>query len=90
MLIYKGTLNNVYKKADFTDKTTGQTTIGKWQLEFLTKKEINKGEGFQTVLEKISIPGVAYPKEYIEQIGNEVQVNVDTMINNRQVILYGV
>jgi len=89
MLIFKGVLNNIYKKADYEDKKTGEVNLGKWQLEFITQREVNKGEGYQTVLEKISIPKERY-KEFANQVGNEVEVQVQAMVNNKSVILYGV
>jgi hypothetical protein len=89
MLVYKGVLNNVFKKANFEDKNTGEVKLGKYQLEFLTKKEVNKGEGFQTVLERISIPNELYSK-YANEVGEEVEVAVDTMVNKGNVVLYGV
>lgn len=86
MLVYKGTLSNLFKRPDF--EKDGEFKKGKWQLEFMTQKEILKGEGHQLVLERISIPDTLYPK-YIDKIGEEVEVNVGTIASGKSVILYG-
>lgn len=88
MLIYKGKLNNIFKRGDFQEKT-GEVKEGKYQLEFITQKEVIKGQGFETVIEKISIPDNLY-NEYKSKVGQEVQVKVGAMSSNKRVILYGV
>jgi len=89
MLVYKGTLNNVFKRANFENKTTGEMKQGKYQLEFLTKREVIKGQGFETVLEKISIPDEHYLK-YKNMVGKEVEVDVGAMASKNNVILFGI
>jgi len=85
----KGKLNNIFKRGDYTNKDTGETKEGKYQLEFMTQKEVIKGAGFETVIEKISIPDELYPK-YKDMIGKDIVVNVGAMAQNRRVIFYGV
>ena len=89
MLVYKGRLTNVFKRGDFEDKKSGEIKVGKYQLEFITQKEVIKGQGFQTVLERISIPDSEYSK-YSNEIGNDVEVPVGSMAQNNKVILYGI
>lgn len=89
MLIYKGILNNIFKKGDYEDSKSGQLKVGKYQLEFVTQQEVLKGQGFQTVVEKISIPDTVYNK-FKNEIGKTVEVNVNSMSYKNKVILYGV
>jgi hypothetical protein len=89
MLIYKGRLANIFKRGDFQDKTTGEVKLGKYQLEFISQKELIKGEGVETVLERISIPNELYP-QYVDKIGKEVEVKVDSLVHGKKVIYYGI
>lgn len=89
MLVYKGKLNNIFKRGTFTDKQTGAINQGKYQLEFITQKEVIKGQGFETVVEKISIPDVLY-SAYKDKIGKEVEVQVGALSSKNKVIFYGV
>ena len=83
-----GKLNNIFKRGDFTNKDTGETKQGKYQLEFISQKEIIKGAGFETVVDKISIPDELYP-EYKDKIGKDIVLNVGTIVNKNRVIFYG-
>ena len=86
----QGNLTNIFKNRDYTDSKTGETSEGKYQLQFLTTKDMGDGLGEQMVLEKISIPESLYPK-YKDQIGKEVTVLVRAMATkDRKVIYYGV
>lgn len=85
----KAKLNNIFKRGDFTNKDTGETKEGKYQLEFISQKEVIKGAGFETVIERISIPDTLYPK-YKDMIGKEILLNVGAMAQNKRVIFYGV
>jgi len=85
----KAKLNNIFKRGDFTNKDTGETKEGKYQLEFISQKEVIKGAGFETVIERISIPDELYPK-YKDQIGKDIVVNVGAMAQNKRVIFYGI
>ena len=89
MLIYKGTLNNIFKRGNFEDRKTGEVKVGKYQLEFISQKEVIKGQGFETVLERISIPDELYQK-YVDSVGEEVEVKVGAMAQNKRVIYYGI
>ena len=88
MLIFKGKLLNVFKRADYTDKKTGEVTAGKYQLEFMYKKEMLQGQGHETVLQKISIPSEMYPL-FKDKINQEVEVPIAAMASNGRVIFYG-
>jgi len=85
----KAKLNNIFKRGDFTNKDTGETKEGKYQLEFISQKEVIKGAGFETVIERISIPDTLYPK-YKDMIGKEILLNVGVMAQNKRVIFYGI
>jgi len=88
-IVVRGKLNNIFKKADFTNKETGETKAGKYQLEFITKQELTKGAGFQTVVHHISIPDEAYPK-YKDKIDKDVEVPVNAIASKGRVIYYGI
>jgi len=85
----KAKLNNIFKRGDFTNKDTGETKEGKYQLEFMTQKEVIKGAGYETVIERVSIPDELYPK-YKDMIGKDILVSVGAMAQNKRVIFYGV
>jgi len=85
----KGKLNNIFKRGDYTNKDTGETKEGKYQLEFMSQREVIKGAGFETVIERVSIPDELYPS-YKDKIGKDVFVNVGAMAKNKRVIFYGV
>lgn len=85
----KGKLNNIFKRGDFINKDDGSIKEGKYQLEFISQKEVIKGAGYETVIEKISIPDELYPK-YKEMIGKDVSVNVGSMINKNRILFYGI
>jgi len=85
----KGKLNNIFKRGDFTNKDTGELKQGKYQLEFMSQKEVIKGAGFETVIEKVSIPDTLYPK-YKDMIGKDVSVPVGAMAQGKRVIFYGI
>ena len=89
MLVYQGKLNNVFKRGDFQDQKSGELKLGKYQLEFITQREVIKGQGFETVLERISIPDKEY-ENYKDKVGKDISVNVGAMASNKEVILYGV
>jgi len=88
-IVVRGKLNNIFKRADFLDKETGLSKPGKYQLEFITKQELTKGAGFQTVVQHISIPDVVYPK-YKDKIDKEVEVPVNAIASKGRVIYYGI
>jgi hypothetical protein len=85
----KAKLNNIFKRGDFTNKDTGEIKVGKYQLEFISQKEVIKGAGFETVIERISIPDELYPK-YQNMIGKDIVVTVGAMAQNKRVIFYGI
>jgi len=84
-----GKLNNIFKRGDFTNKDTGETKQGKYQLEFISQKELIKGSGFETVVEKISIPDELYSK-YQDKIGKDIVLEVGAIANKNRVIFYGI
>jgi len=88
-LYIKGTLNNIFKRGDYVNKETGETKEGKYQLEFISRKEVIKGAGYETVIEKVSIPDELYPK-YKDMIGKEVTVKVGALAQGKKVIYYGI
>ena len=89
MLVFKGKLNAVFKRADYHDKKSGEIKPAKYQLEFLEEKEMIEGQGKETVIQKISIPDNLYP-QFKEKVGQMVEVPIDAMVNNNRVIFYGV
>ncbi len=89
MLIFKGKLHGVFKRADYLDKKTGEVNPAKYQLEFMEQKEMLDGQGKETVLQKISIPDDLYP-HFKEKVGQMVEVPIGAMANNGRVIFYGV
>lgn len=89
MLVYRGTLTNIFKRPDRQDKETGEFKEGKFQLEFLEYKKLKDSEDYQTVLQRISIPNTKV-RDYREKVGQEVEVTVDYFTKSNQTILYGV
>jgi len=85
----KGQLHNVFKSKDFTDKASGEIRPGKYQLQFLTEKDLGEGLGMQLVLDKISIPDSLYLK-YSDMIGKEVSLKVGVMVSKGKPIFYGI
>lgn len=89
----EGRLTNVFKNADFTDKTSGEVTAGKYQLQFMHKRDMGEGLGEQLVLEKISIPE-DIADQYKDKVGQVVKVAVKAMVTNgsknSKVIFYGI
>ena len=88
-IVVRGKLNNIFKRPDFVNKDTGETKPGKFQLEFVTQKELTKGAGYQTVVEHISIPDDVYPS-YKDKIGKDIEVSVNAIASKGKVIFYGV
>lgn len=85
-LYIKGVLFNMFKSKDFLDKKTGQTTPGKWKLQFMIKKQL--ADTVQNVLQDISIPDSMFPK-FKDQINKTITIPVGTMVKNNRVIYYG-
>jgi len=89
MQVYiEGELTNIFKNRDYEDKA------GKWQLQFMSKRDLGDGLGQQLVLEKISIPDEMYPM-YKDKIGEEVKVPVGVVVTgpdsrNHKAIFYGI
>ena len=85
-----GDLAKLFKNPDFTNKENGEViTVGKWQLQFLTERDMGDGLGSQLVLEKVSIPDNLYDL-YKDQVGKEVTVNVGVFSSKGKVIFYGI
>jgi len=89
MLVYRGTLTNIFKRPDRQDKETGQFKEGKYQLEFLEQKQLKDTDQFQTVLQRISIPNTRI-SDFRDKVGQEVEVPVDYFTKSNQTILYGI
>ena len=83
-----GQLAKVFKNTDFTDKVSGEVNVGKWQLQFLSERDMGDGLGQQLVLEKVSIPDSLYP-EYADKVGQEVSVNIGVFASKGKIIYYG-
>ena len=84
----RGELHSIYKTKPFTDKATGEVRPGKYQLQFLSEKDLGDGLGIQLILDKISIPDILYSK-YADLKGEEVTLKVGMMVSKGQIILYG-
>ncbi|MGB5966667.1 MAG: hypothetical protein WBG65_14185 [Sulfurimonadaceae bacterium] len=87
--LIKGKLFNVFKTKDFTNKETQEVRAGKWQLQFLTEKDMGDGQGEQMILDKISIPS-SMIHEYKDKVGEDVTVKVGIMADGKKVIYYGI
>lgn len=92
-LIIKEKLSNIFKNKDFTDSKSGEVSVGKWQLQFITERDKGEGLGKEMILQKVSIPDELYPK-YKDKIGQVIELNVGSMIsgpdkNHHKVIFYG-
>lgn len=86
-LTLSGKLENVFKAKDYTNKKTGETKIGKWQLQF--HEEVDMEEGKQLVIHKVSIPDEKV-KDYINKFGEVVEVPVKAYTYNNSIGYYGV
>ncbi|WP_428738893.1 hypothetical protein [Sulfurimonas sp.] len=71
-VIIEGTLLSIPKKPDFTDKESGEVTIGKNFLQLLVDSELSNGEKVQDI-QNVSIPKTMLSK-YESQIGKKVEV----------------
>lgn len=74
MLTLNARLLHVYKSADFTDRTTGEVTVGKNKLQLLLEVPLKNGS-FKNELLDISIPSEKVP-QYVGKEGEEVSVDV--------------
>ena len=88
-IVVRGKLNNIFKRPNFVNKETGEQKPGKFQLEFISQRELVKGSGYQTVVEHISIPDDVY-SSYKDKIGKDVEVSVNAITSKGRVIFYGV
>lgn len=94
MNIYiKQKLSNIFKNKDYTDKESGEVSLGKWQLQFITERDKGDGLGKEMILEKVSIPDELYPR-FKDKIGQVIELNVGSMVIgpdkfNHKVIFYG-
>ena len=86
-LIIKGKLENIFKAKDFLNKSTGETSVGKWQLQFMER--IEGDEGAQLVVHKVSIPEEKQ-KLYKDKVGDLINLPVKAMISKNSVIYYGI
>ncbi|MDF1882098.1 hypothetical protein JHD50_12445 [Sulfurimonas sp. MAG313] len=85
----QGKLFNVFKTKDFTNKESLEVRAGKWQLQFLTEKDMGDGLGDQMILDKISIPP-SMIHDYKDKVGEEVTVKVGVMTDGKKIIYYGI
>ncbi len=86
-LLAKVKVDNIYKSKDFIDKTSGETTPGKWKIQTFQKVESEQGE--QMKLIDISIPD-ELAKSLEKKVGETVTIPVATFINNNRVGYYGI
>ncbi len=86
-LILRGKLQNVFRTKDFTNKTTGVKTVGKYQLQFM--EEIEGAEGVQLVIHKVSIPDIL-AMTYLGKTNDVVELKVKPIVNDGKVTFYGV
>ena len=75
MLVLKAELMGIYKANDFTDKKTGDKTIGKTKLQLLSK-QIMKDDSTKMILLDISIPHHKVNLFTKDKIGKQVEVDV--------------
>lgn len=85
-LLAKVKIENLFKAKSFKDKTSGETTDGKWKVQTFSKIETE--EGVQMKLMDISIPD-ELAKTLKDKIGQVVSIPVGTFINNGKVGFYG-
>ncbi|MGE4457307.1 MAG: hypothetical protein AB7E13_10240 [Arcobacteraceae bacterium] len=74
MLTIKAKLLHVFKSADYTNRETGEVTLGKHKLQLLLETPLRNG-GFKNELLDISIPAEKVLL-YQGQEGEEVEVEV--------------
>lgn len=86
-LYLRGKLQNVFRNKDFTNKTTGIKTAGKYQLQFM--EEVESAEGVQLVIHKVSVPDLL-AMNFIGKVGEEVELKVKSIVNGGKVSFYGV
>lgn len=86
-LLAKIKVDNIYKSKDYLDKSTGETTPGKWKIQTFEKIETEEGE--QMKLLDISVPEKV-AMQYKNKIGEIVTVPVATYVSNGRVGFYGV
>ena len=86
-LLAKLKVDNIYKSKDFVDKSSGETTPGKWKIQTFQKVESEQGE--QMKLIDISIPD-ELAKSLEKKVGETVTIPVATFINNNRVGYYGI
>ncbi len=85
MLILKAKLLNIYKSNDYTDKESGETTLGKVKLQLLSIKKMKDGSDKQELID-ISIPAEKL-NLYKDKVGQVVSVDVGLIA--RSYTLYG-
>lgn len=78
MLILKSELMGIYKANDFTDKATGNKTIGRTKIQLLEKQTMKDGSLKMIVLD-VSIPDTKKHLYTKEKIGKVVEVEVSTI-----------
>ncbi len=86
-LLAKVKVDNIYKSKDFIDKTSGETTPGKWKIQTFQKVESEQGE--QMKLIDISIPD-ELAKSLEKKTGEVVTIPVATYVSNGRVGFYGI
>jgi len=86
-LLAKVKVDNIYKSKDFIDKTSGETTPGKWKIQTFQKVESEQGE--QMKLIDISIPD-ELAKSLEKKQGEVVTIPVATYVSNGRVGFYGI
>jgi len=74
-VIIEGQLLSIFRAPDFTDKETGEVTMGKHKLQLLVESELANGEIKQEVKD-ISIPSKQL-KEYEDKVGKPIQLKCD-------------
>ena len=86
-LIMKAKLLHLFINADYTNKETGEISIGKVKLQLLIQSILKNGESKNELID-ISIPKSDYEK-YKSKVGSTVEVPVG-IITKGQVTYYGI
>lgn len=92
-LYVEGNLFGVFRNKDYKDKQNNDVRMGKWQLQFLTQKDMGDGLGVQNVLENVSLPVDISDdkiKFYNSQVGKIIKLEVGLFVKDKKIFYYGV
>ena len=86
-LTLEGKMFGAYLKLDYTDKQTGEVTVGKFVVQLMVEQKL-KNEEVKNELLDVSVPKELIPK-YKGKEGQVVQIKCNYM-SKEKVTFYGV